>query len=80
MGTSVANEQVFGIDGHVVNSRWANFKSLSVNNISLSTVFWGRSTQGHIQGVCLAVLTGPFVPQVLSIKADKRSSIATAGL
>jgi len=27
--------------------------------------------QGHIQGVCLAVMTGPFLLQVLSIKADK---------
>jgi len=30
--------------------------------------------QGHTQGVCLAVMTDPFVPQVLSIKADKVSN------
>jgi len=28
-------------------------------------------SQGRIQEVCLAVMTGPFVPQVLVIKADK---------
>jgi len=26
--------------------------------------------QGRIQGVCLPVMTSPFVPQFLSIKAD----------
>jgi len=37
--------------------------------------------QGRVQGVCLAVMTGPFVPQVLSIKADdKISNAVTAGV
>jgi len=27
--------------------------------------------QGHMEGFCLAVMTGPFVLQVLSIKANK---------
>jgi len=33
MATSAANERVFSIDGHVVNSRRANLKSSSVNDI-----------------------------------------------
>jgi len=35
---------------------------------------------GAHPGVCLAVMTGPFVPQVLSIKADKISKAVIAGL
>jgi len=32
-----------------------------------------------MQGICLAVTTGPYVPQVLSIKADdKISNVLTA--
>jgi len=31
------------------------------------------------QGVCLAVMTDPFVPQMLSIKANKISNAVTAG-
>jgi len=37
-------------------------------------------SQGHIQGVCLAAMTDPFTPQVLSIKADEISNIVTADL
>jgi len=36
--------------------------------------------QGSIWGVCLAVTTDPFAPQVLSIKADKTSNVVTAHL
>jgi len=36
--------------------------------------------QGHIQGVCLAVVTGPFILQVLNITADEISYAVTAGL
>jgi len=36
--------------------------------------------QGCIHGVCLAVMTDPFAPQVLSIKADNTSNVVTAGL
>jgi len=36
--------------------------------------------QGRIQGVGLAVMTGPSVPQVLGIKADKIPNNVTAGL
>jgi len=36
--------------------------------------------QGRIQGVCLAVMTDPFVSQVLNINANKISNVATAGL
>ena len=35
-----------------------------------------RSTQERMQGICLAVTTGPFAPQVLSIKADDKISNA----
>jgi len=31
--TSTASEQVFSMSAHVMNSRRANFKSLSMNNI-----------------------------------------------
>jgi len=34
----------------------------------------------HPGGLCLAVMTGRFVPQVLSIKADKIQNAVTAGL
>jgi len=50
---------------------------LQKENKSICTV---RCKQGRIQGVCLAVMTGPFVPQVLSIKAYKISNTVTAGL
>jgi len=40
----------------------------------------GCYTQGRIQGICLAVMTSPVVPHVLSIKADKASNAVTAGL
>jgi len=33
-----------------------------------------------IQGVFLVVMTGPFVLQVLTVKANKISNAATAGL
>jgi len=47
---------------------------------SLDTTHFQRK-QGRIQGVCLAVMTGPFVPQVLIIKADdKISNAVIAGL
>jgi len=36
--------------------------------------------QGRIYRVCLAVMTDPFAPQVLRIKADKISNTVTAGL
>ena len=36
--------------------------------------------QGHIQRICLAVMTGPFLPQVLSIEASEISNAVTAGL
>jgi len=36
--------------------------------------------QGRIYGVCLAVMTDPFAPQVLSINADNISNTVTAGL
>jgi len=34
----------------------------------------------RIHGFCLAVMTGSFVPQVLSIKADEITNAVTAGL
>ena len=36
--------------------------------------------QGCIQGVCLVVTTGPFVPQVLSIKTSKILNAVTTDL
>jgi len=36
--------------------------------------------QGCIQRVCLAVMTGPFVPQVINTKADNILSAVTVGL
>jgi len=36
--------------------------------------------QRRIYGVCLTVMTDPFAPQVLSIKADEISNAVTAGL
>ena len=43
-------------------------------------IFVCYSKQERIQGVCLAMMTGPFALQVLSIKADKISKDVTAGL
>jgi len=39
-----------------------------------------QTHQRRIQGICSAVMTGPFVLQVLSMKGDKVSSTVTAGL
>jgi len=39
---------------------------------------WRWCQQGP-QGVYLAVMTGPFVLQVLGIKSDKISNVVTAG-
>jgi len=48
--------------------------------ISLYVCALLSSIPGAHPGICLAVMTGHFVPQVLSIKADKISNTASAGL
>jgi len=40
---------------------------------------FGTDRQGRIWGVCLALMTDLFAPQVLSIKADKILNAVTAG-
>jgi len=41
----------------------SSLRSKKVFCLGVANFLW-RHKQGHIQGVCLAVMTGPFVPQV----------------
>jgi len=63
---------------------WTHQVQIIAKSWQQSLVSWFlenlQQTQGRLQGVCFAVMTGSFVLQVVSIKVNKISNAVTAGL